>query len=163
MPYLLWEGSNIFCAHRNLAYIFGRDVKQGYVATPRRVTCMHEPVRIRGPVHPGENNHWGALLSRWRGLDSEGPLVRVNVVAVFAPPTGDYQMPSRSEIKDRQDAEARGQVWDPSLRKSRGGTHDIICGTCGLCRRVALVSSPLAYSPRPLHTAWLRVSTPTVQ
>ena len=43
-------------------------------------------------------------------LDSEGPLVRANVIAVAAPPTGDYQMPSKGEIKDRQDAVARGQV-----------------------------------------------------
>ena len=43
-------------------------------------------------------------------LDSEGALVRANVIAVIAPPTGDYQMPSKSEIKDRQDAGARGQV-----------------------------------------------------
>ena len=40
-------------------------------------------------------------------LDSEGPLVRANVIAVVAPPTGDYQMPSKSEIKDRQDTVAR--------------------------------------------------------
>ena len=33
-------------------------------------------------------------------LGSEGPLVRANVIVVVAPPTGDYQMPSRSEIKD---------------------------------------------------------------
>ena len=59
---------------------------------------------------PGEDNHSGDLLSRWRVLDSEGPLVRVNVIAVVAPPTGDYQMPSKSEIKDRQNAVARGQV-----------------------------------------------------
>ena len=43
-------------------------------------------------------------------LDSEGPLVRANVIAVVAPPTGDYQMPSKGEIKDRQHAVARGQV-----------------------------------------------------
>ena len=43
-------------------------------------------------------------------LDSEGPLVRANVIAVVAPPTGDYQMPSKGEIKDRQDAVARGQI-----------------------------------------------------
>ena len=49
---------------------------------------------------PGEDNHWGDLLSRWRVLDSEGPLVRVNVIVVDAPPTGDYQMPSKGEIKD---------------------------------------------------------------
>ena len=42
-------------------------------------------------------------------LDYEGPLVRANVIAVVAPPTGDYQMPSKGEIKDRQDAVARGQ------------------------------------------------------
>ena len=43
-------------------------------------------------------------------LDSEGPLVRSNVIAVVTPPTGDYQMPSKGEIKDRQDTGARGQV-----------------------------------------------------
>ena len=43
-------------------------------------------------------------------LGSEGPLVRTNVTAVVAPPTGDYQMQSKSRIKDRQDAVARGQV-----------------------------------------------------
>ena len=52
--------------------------------------------------------------------------------------------------------------WSTFLCKSRGGTLDI-CGTCGLCKRVALVSAPVAYSARPLHSAWLRVSTPTVQ
>ena len=29
-----------------------RDVKQGCVATPRRVACMHEPVQLRDPAHP---------------------------------------------------------------------------------------------------------------
>ena len=43
-------------------------------------------------------------------LDSEGPLVRANVIAAVAPPTGDYQMPSKGEIKDKQDAVARGQA-----------------------------------------------------
>ena len=43
-------------------------------------------------------------------LDSEGPLVRANVIAVVAPPTGDYHIPSKREINDRQDAVARGQV-----------------------------------------------------
>ena len=33
-------------------------------------------------------------------LDSESPLVRANVIAVVAPPTGDYQMPSKGQIKD---------------------------------------------------------------
>ena len=56
---------------------------------------------------PGEDNHWDDLLSRWRVLDSEGPLVRANIIAVVAPPTGDYKMPSKNEIKDRQDAVAR--------------------------------------------------------
>ena len=36
--------------------------------------------------------------------------MRAKVVDVVAPPTGDYQMPSKSEIKDRQDAVACGQV-----------------------------------------------------
>ena len=43
-------------------------------------------------------------------LDSEGPLVRTNAIAAVVPPTGDYQMPSKGEIKDRQDAVACGQV-----------------------------------------------------
>ena len=43
-------------------------------------------------------------------LDSEGLLVRVNVIADFAQPTGNYQTPSKSEIKDRQDAVASGQL-----------------------------------------------------
>ena len=42
-------------------------------------------------------------------LDSEGPLVRANVIVVVAPPTGGYQMPSKGEIKDSQDAVARDQ------------------------------------------------------
>ena len=28
------------------------DVKQGCVATPRRVACMHEPVQLCDPAHP---------------------------------------------------------------------------------------------------------------
>ena len=43
-------------------------------------------------------------------LDSEGPLVRVIVITVLFPPTCDYQVPSKSEIKDMQDAVAHGQV-----------------------------------------------------
>ena len=43
-------------------------------------------------------------------LNSEGPLVRANVIPVVAPPTGDYQMPPKGEIKDRQDTVARRQV-----------------------------------------------------
>ena len=43
-------------------------------------------------------------------LDSEGPLVRANIIAIVAPPTGDYHMQSKSEIKDRQDAVACDQV-----------------------------------------------------
>ena len=42
-------------------------------------------------------------------LDSNSSVVRVNVLAVVAPAMGDYVMPSKSEIGDRQDAEARGQ------------------------------------------------------
>ena len=36
--------------------------------------------------------------------------MRANAIAVVAPPTGDYQMPSKGEVKDKQDAVARGQV-----------------------------------------------------
>ena len=44
------------------------------------------------------------------GARLEGPLVRANVDAVAAPPTGDYQMPSKNEMKGRQNVMARGQV-----------------------------------------------------
>ena len=64
---------------------------------------------------PGEDNHWRDLLPRWRVLVSEDPLVRANVIAVVAPPSGDHQMPSKSEIKDRQDAVERGQVEGSTL------------------------------------------------
>ena len=43
-------------------------------------------------------------------LDAEGSLVRAKIIAVVASLIGDYQMPSKSEIKDRQDVVARGQV-----------------------------------------------------
>ena len=43
-------------------------------------------------------------------LDLGGPLVSANYIPVVAPPTGEYQMPSKGEIKDRQDAVARDQV-----------------------------------------------------
>ena len=43
-------------------------------------------------------------------LGSEGSLVRANFITVVASPTGDSQMPSKSEIKYRQGAVARGQV-----------------------------------------------------
>ena len=42
--------------------------------------------------------------------DLEGSLVRANAIVVVALPTGNYQMPSKREIKGRQDAMARGQV-----------------------------------------------------
>ena len=32
--------------------IVWREVKQGCVATPRRVACMHEPVQLRDLAHP---------------------------------------------------------------------------------------------------------------
>ena len=115
VPYLLWDGSNIFCDHRNLAYIFNPQpwgVTLSKTASQRLAgwrACMSQFNYVIQHI-PGEDNHGGDLLSRWRVLDSEGPLVRANVVAVVAPPTGDYQMPSNGEIKDRQDAVARGQV-----------------------------------------------------
>ena len=54
-------------------------------------------------------------------LDSECPLERANIILVAAP-IGDYQMPSKSEIKDRQDAVARGllEVATPLGTVTRG-------------------------------------------
>ena len=115
VPYLLWDGSNIFCDHRNLAYIFSPQscgVTLGKTASQRLAgwyACINQFSYVIHHI-PGEDNHLGDLLSRWRVLDSEGPLVRANVIAVVAPPTGDYEMPSKSEIKNRHDKVARGQV-----------------------------------------------------
>ena len=115
VPYLLWDGSNIVCDHRNLAYIFSPQscgVTLSKAASQRLAgwrACMSQFNYVIQHI-PREDNHWGDLLSRWRVLDLEGPLVRANGIAVVAPPTGDYQMPSKGEIKDRQDAVARGQV-----------------------------------------------------
>ncbi|CAN0217617.1 unnamed protein product [Ascophyllum nodosum] len=115
VTYLLLDGSNIFCDHRNLAYTFSPQscgVTLSRSASQRLAgwrACMSQ--FNYGIRHiPGGDNHWGDLLSRWRVLDSKGPLVRANVIAVVTPPTGDHQMPSRDEIKDRQDAMARGHV-----------------------------------------------------
>ena len=114
-PYLLWDGLNTVCDHRNLAYIFspqscGVTLSK---ATSQRLAgwraCMSQFDCVIQHI-PGEDDRWGDLLSRWRVLGSGGPLVRTNVVAMVAPPTGDYQMPSKSEIEKKQDAGARGQV-----------------------------------------------------
>ena len=42
-----------------------------------------------------------------------------NVIAVVAPPIGDYQMPPKSEIKDRQGAVVRGVKLRGRLRWER--------------------------------------------
>ena len=115
VPYLLWDGSNIFCDHLNLAYIFSPQscgVTLSKAASQRLArwhACMNQFNYVIQHILE-EDNHWSDLLSRWRMLDSEGPLVRTNAIAAVVPPTGDYQMPSKGEIKDRQDAVARGQV-----------------------------------------------------
>ena len=115
VPLLLWDGSNVFCDHRNLPYIFSPQscgVTLSKAASQRFTgwrACMSQFNYVIQHIH-GEDNRWGDLLSRWRVLDSEGLLVRANVIVVVAPPTGDYQMPSKGEIKDSQDAVARGQV-----------------------------------------------------
>ena len=114
VPYLLWKGSEIFCDHRNLAYIFSPQscgVTLGKAASQRLAgwrACMSQFPYVIQHI-PGTDNHWGDLLSRWRVLDSNSRVVRVNVLAVVAPAMGDYVMPCKSEIGDRQDAEARGQ------------------------------------------------------
>ena len=100
VSYLLWDGLDIFCNHRNMAYIFSPQScgatlsKAGSQRLAGWRTCMNQFNYAIQHI-PGEGNHWGDLLSRWRVLDSEGPLVRANVTAVVAPPTGDYQMPSK--------------------------------------------------------------------
>ena len=92
-PYLLWDGSNIFCDHRNLVYIFSPQscgVTLSKALSQRLAgwrACMSQFNHVIQHI-PGEDNYWGDLLSRWRVLDSEGTLVRVNVIAVVASPTG---------------------------------------------------------------------------
>ena len=45
------------------------------------------------------------MLSRWRSLEDEGrPCVRAHAIAVVGPAMGDFNMPSKGEIRDRQDA-----------------------------------------------------------
>ena len=115
VPYSLWDGSNIFCDHRNFAYIFSPrscGVTLSKAASQRLTgwrACMSQFNYAIQRI-PEEDIHWGDRLSRWRVLDWEGPLVRANVIAVAAPSTGDYPMPSKGEVKDRHDAVARGQV-----------------------------------------------------
>ena len=94
VAYLLWDGSKIFCDHHNLAYIFS---PQSYFATLSKATSQHLAgwraclSQFNDMIQhiPGEDNHRGDLLSRWRVLESEGPLVRANVIAGVAPPTDD--------------------------------------------------------------------------
>ena len=113
--YLLWDGSNIFGSHRNLAYIFSPQScgvtlsKTASQRLPGWRACMSQFNYMIQHI-PREDNRWGDLLSRLRVLDSEGSLVRANVIAVVAPPTADYQMPSKSASKDKQDAVTCGQL-----------------------------------------------------
>ena len=69
VPYLLWDGSNIFCDHRNLAYIFSPQLCAMTLskAAPQRLAgwraCMsHFNYGIQ--QIPGKDNHWGDQLSR---------------------------------------------------------------------------------------------------
>ena len=145
VPYLLWDGSNIFCDHRNLAYIFSPQscgVTLGKTASQRLAgwyACMNQ---FNYVIHHilGEDNHWGDLLSRWRVLDSEGSLVRANVIAVVAPPTGDYKMPSKSEIENRHNAVARGQVEVATPLGTVTRREDALYRVSYQCRMVLWVS-----------------------
>ena len=126
VPYLLWDGSNIFCDYRNLAYIFSSQLC-GVKSLVGWRACMSLIIYVIQHI-PGNDKQCGDLFSRWRVLDSEAPLVRANVIAVVAPPTGDYHMMPKNEIEDRQDALARGQV---EVATSLG---TVTRGEDGVCR-----------------------------
>ena len=51
---------------------------------------------------PGEENHWDDLLSRWRVLGSETPVVRANPITVVIPAMDDYFILSKDEIQNMQ-------------------------------------------------------------
>ena len=60
VPYLLWEGSEIFCDHRNLAYIFSPQscgVTLGKAASQRLAgwrACMSQFPYVIQHIHPGD-------------------------------------------------------------------------------------------------------------
>ena len=60
---------------------------------------------------PDAENHWGDLLSRWRMMEDESrPCVRAYAIAVVGPAMGEFNMPSKGEIRNRQLDTPLGQL-----------------------------------------------------
>ena len=82
VPYLLGDGVDIFCDHRNLEYIFISKAcgvtlsKAASQRLSRWRACLAQFSYVIQHI-PGAENHWGDLLSRWNSLEDEGrPCVR---------------------------------------------------------------------------------------
>ena len=139
LSYLLWDGFDIFCDHRNLANIFSPVACAATLSklTSQRLlslrTFMSEFSYVIRHI-PGAEHHWGDLLSRLRSVggraaDSgkEVP-VCVRSIAVVVPTGADYSFPSMGEIRDRQDIYTDGKaVLDSPL-------GSVVRGENGLCR-----------------------------
>ena len=126
LSYLLWDGFNIFCDHRSLAYIFSTVTCAAPLSksTSQRLlnwrTFMSEFSYVI-PHIPGTEAHWGDLLSRLRSVgggaadSGEEVPVCVRSIAVVAPTDADYSFPGMGKIRDRQDIYTDGKAVLDSL------------------------------------------------
>lgn len=93
LEYLVWEGVDIYCDHRNLAYIFSPEVCVTNLskATQR---LLHWRTYLGQFLYRVQHildvdNHWGDSLSRWRLVDTdlveneESPSARCRTIALF--------------------------------------------------------------------------------
>ena len=115
LDYLLWNGVDIFCDHRNLAYIFhpGATGKSPSKAAAQRLQGWGAYIgQFRySIVHiPGAKNSWGDLLSRWVKLPGSGPSGEaVRVCYVQVPEVGpDPTLPDKQAVKQVQAAIGAG-------------------------------------------------------
>ena len=118
LDYLFWNGVNIYCDHRNLAYIC-RPAATG-------VTSKAAAQRLQGwsayigqfrytIVHiPGARNSWGDLLSRWvrmgDGPSDENATVRC-MPMLFS---HDDAFPTKRDVKQAQQAVVNGAKEIPT-------------------------------------------------
>ena len=121
LSYLLWDGFDIFCNQRTLAYIFSPVACAATLSksTSQRPlnwrTSMSEFLYVIRHI-PGAENHWGDLGSRLRSVgggaadSGEEVLVWVRSIAVVAPTDADYSLPSVGEIRDCQDIYTDGKA-----------------------------------------------------
>ena len=111
LPYLLWGGVAIDCDHRNLAYIFGANgAPTSKAVAPRlqrwRVFLGQYPYTI---VHiPGDENCWGALLSRWVTWPGSPVCVAPSVKYTEVLFAGSDKVPTKEVVRGVQAAAAEG-------------------------------------------------------